>query len=257
MQRISKGLHNSRTRSADSFFYRLKGMANVTRFKAVWLGGCLLAAGCGGMFKTGTTGAGVLVAGGVGPAWSAAGAADAWSNGTVRLRPGLVVGIKVMIAGQEEILEPAKRVQDDGRISLPLIGDMDARGCTTGELAQRLEAAYRKFFVAPQVLVDVARDERPDAVSPWGSVTVLGTVRAPGRIAIPPTRDLRVSGAIQRAGGFDSSARKTSIRVTRHAADGTSMACDVNLEEVGARGEREQDLLLEPDDVVFVQERIF
>jgi hypothetical protein len=35
------------------------------------------------------------------------------------------------------------------------------------------------------------------------------------------------------------------------------MACDVNLEEVGARGEREQDLLLEPDDVVFVQERIF
>jgi protein involved in polysaccharide export with SLBB domain len=179
------------------------------------------------------------------------------SNKTVRLRSGLVVSVKVVVAGRDEILEPAKRVSDDGLIVLPLVGAVDTLGLTPGGLAERLEAAYRKYFVQPQVLVDVARDERIDAMSPWGSVTVLGKVRAPGRVSIPPTRDLRVSGAIQRAGGFDASARKNAVRVTRRTESGQVMVRQVNLEAVGARGELEQDLLLEPEDVVFVSERIF
>ena len=96
-----------------------------------------------------------------------------------------------------------------------------------------------------------------DAVSPWGSVTLLGRVKSPGRVPIPPTRDLTVSAAIQRAGGFDSSARKTAIRVTHRADDGSLSVREVDLEAVGSRGELEHDIVLAPDDVVFVPEMIF
>jgi polysaccharide export outer membrane protein len=197
------------------------------------------------------------VAAGLAPAAEIEAATTNRCANAVRLRPGLVIGIKVVVAGRDEILEPGKRVSDEGLISLPLVGPLEAAGLTPVELAARLETAYRRFFVSPQVLVDIARDERPDAMSPWGSVTVLGTVKTPGRVAIPPTRDLKVSSAIQRAGGFDAGARKTAIRVTRRKSDGSVSSREVSLDAVGVRGDMEQDLTLQPDDVVFVSERVF
>ncbi len=175
----------------------------------------------------------------------------------MRLRRGLVIGVKVLVSGKEEVIEPSKRVSDSGQITLPMIGSVDTADMSPGELEARLVKAYAKYFVAPQVIVDVVKDERPDAVSPWGSVTVLGRVKAPGRVAIPPTMDLTVSAAIQRSGGFDSSARKTAIRVSRRTPDGTLDVREVNLDAVGSRGEVGHDIVLKPDDVVFVPEMVF
>jgi hypothetical protein len=107
----------------------------------------------------------------------------------------LVIGVKVLVAGKEEIAEASKRVSDSGQITLPLIGAINMDGMSPAELESRLTEAYATYFVNPQVIVDVMKDERPDAVSPWGSVTVLGRVKQPGRIAIPPTMDLTVSAA--------------------------------------------------------------
>jgi protein involved in polysaccharide export with SLBB domain len=88
-------------------------------------------------------------------------------------------------------------------------------------------------------------------------VTVLGRVKKPGKISLPATRDLVLSAAIQQAGGFDTSAKETAIRITRRLSNGGLKTREVNLHSVGAQGLVEEDVLLEPDDVVFVPELVF
>lgn len=225
--------------------------------RPVWLAALMLFCGCATERQVGDPTSGAVAADGVVHAVTASPVSADASPGSVRLRRGLVLGIKVIVAGKEEIAEPSKRISDTGRITLPMVGAVDTMDQSPDALAHQLEVAYGKYFVNPQVIVDVVKDERPDAMSPWGSVTVLGRVKTPGRVAIPPTRDLTVSAAIQRAGGFDTSAKRTSIRVTHRAADGSATTREVNLEAVGSRGESGRDLVLEADDVVFVPEMMF
>lgn len=183
-------------------------------------------------------------------------AAGPASRGAV-LRAGLAVSIVVLVSGQKEIEEPAKRVSDQGDITLPLLGVVHVEGLTPEDLVGVLTTRYAEYFKRPQVVVDFLRDSGPESGSPWGYVTVLGRVVKPGRISIPPTRDLTVSGAIQQAGGLNTSALDTAIRISRRQPDGGMSTREINLKAVGARGAVDQDLVLLSGDVVFVPERIF
>jgi len=174
-----------------------------------------------------------------------------------RVRPGLVLSIRVLVAGDEEIDLDNKRVRNDGTVMLPLLGVVNVDGLTLGELSSMLQSMYNKScFVDPSVEVEFA-DEGGNGVSPWGSVTVLGRVKKPGRVSIPPTRDLTVSRAIQEAGGFDTSAKSQAIRVSRRTAGGETDQMHVNLNRVGVEGEQEEDIVLQPGDIVFVPESVF
>ena len=86
---------------------------------------------------------------------------------------------------------------------------------------------------------------------------MLGRVKEPGRIVIPATRDLTVSGAIQQAGGFATSAKDNAILVTRVLPEGKTESRTINLKAVGTGGRLDDDIVLEADDVVFVPEAIF
>ena len=173
------------------------------------------------------------------------------------LRPGLMVNVTVMVAGKKQIEELGRRVSENNTLTLPLLGSLPVGGETLESLTALLTTHYREYFVDPQILVDFVRDNQPESISPWGSVTVLGRVKSPGRVSIPPTRDLTVSLAIQLAGGFDTSAKDTAILVTRRAPDGNSTSREVNLREVGIRGRVENDIVLRPDDVIYVPELVF
>ena len=179
------------------------------------------------------------------------------SVGDVKLRPGLVIGMSVLVAGKKEIEEPSKRISEGGTLILPLLGETSVTDLTLEELQSQLAKSYRKYFVDPQVTLDFSSDAEDDGISPWGYVTVLGRVKRPGRVDIPPTRDLTVSLAIQQAGGFDTSAKETAIAVTRRTAGGQSQTRQINLREIGARGQVDKDIMLLPDDVVYVPELIF
>jgi len=161
------------------------------------------------------------------------------------------------VSGNKEIDEPAKRISNAGEISLPLIGNVQANGMSLDELTMRLTALYSEYFVQPQVVIEFVKDQNSDMVSPWGYVTVLGRVKSPGRVSIPPTQDMTVSGAIQKAGGLDTSAKDSAIRVTRQLPNGKSPQYEVDLRSVGSRGRVHDDLILKPGDVIFVPEMIF
>lgn len=172
------------------------------------------------------------------------------------IRAGINLNIEVWVAGRKEINELAKRVNPEGFILLPIVGSLKAEGLTLSGFNQLVLQRYQDFFVDPQVLVEYAKGDEGSA-SPWGSVTVLGRVGKPGRVNIPPTQDLRVSTAIQLAGGLASSARDSSIRVTRTDANGESQQFTVDLKAVGRRGDAERDLLLLPGDFIYVPEAVF
>lgn len=175
-----------------------------------------------------------------------------------RLRPGMVLNIVVLVAGREMFVESSKRISENGYITLPLLGNMMVQGHSLASLAAALSKSYSDYFVEPQIVVDFAREEMSmDGIYPWGYVTVLGRVRSPGRVAIPATRDLTVSRAIQQAGGLNTSARDTSIRVTRQTALGETETTDVNLRAIGEQGRIGEDIVLQPGDVVFIPELRF
>ena len=175
----------------------------------------------------------------------------------VRLKPGLMISMSVLVSGKKEIDEPAKRISDEGSIMLPLLGETTVAEMSLDELQKKLTSQYRKYFVDPQIILDFVRDTGAEGISPWGSVTVLGRVKTPGRVAIPATRDLTVSGAIQKAGGFGSSAKDSAILVTRSLPNGQTESRTINLRAVGTAGRLDDDIILEANDVVYVPEAMF
>ena len=173
------------------------------------------------------------------------------------LRPGLVVNVSVLVAGKAEIEAAGKRITDKGAIAMPLLGTVDVHDLTLEEMSAKLATSYKDYFVNPQVIVEFVRDDNREGASPWGCVTVLGRVKKPGKINIPATRDLVLSAAIQQAGGFDTSAKQAAIRITRRLSGGSLESREVDFRSVGEEGHVDDDIKLEPDDVVFVPELRF
>jgi protein involved in polysaccharide export with SLBB domain len=177
--------------------------------------------------------------------------------GEARLRAGLVVNVAVWVGGRKEIEEAGKRISDNGALTLPLLGTLQVEEAPLDTLGVRLSNAYKDYFVNPQVIVEFVRDDNREGLSPWGYVTVLGRVKKPGRVSIPATRDITLSGAIQQAGGYDTSAKDTAIRVTRRDANGQARTREIDLRAVGSEGKVAQDIVLQAEDVVFVPELVF
>ncbi|MDD5706088.1 MAG: polysaccharide biosynthesis/export family protein [Kiritimatiellae bacterium] len=174
------------------------------------------------------------------------------SSGDPVLRPGLVVKIAVMVGEKQEIPEARAQISDKGDITLPLVGKVACDGMTLPDLKAKLTRLYDGYMRNPEVSVEFHYDDRSD--SPWGKVLVQGRVKGEGWVNMPPTRDMTVSRAIQLAGGFDTSAKKHSILVTRHLPDGKTKQFRVDLMAVGKHGDIDNDIKLEPGDVIYVPE---
>ncbi len=179
------------------------------------------------------------------------------STEVVKLKPGLMISMSVLVAGKKELDEPSKRISERGTIILPLLGEIAIAELSLDELQGQLTQSYKKFFVEPQVILDFVRDADAEGISPWGYVTVLGRVQKPGRVSIPATRDMTVSAAIQKTGGFAASAKVSAILVTRSLPDGKTEARTIDLNAVGTAGRLEDDIILDANDVIYVPEAMF
>ncbi len=173
-------------------------------------------------------------------------------NHSVVIRQGLVLNVRVEVQGRWEVDEKAIRVTCAGAVHLPLIGSVTADGLTLNAFRDRVEQQYAEYYVNPRVAVDFVADEGRNTF-PWGSVTVLGRVKNPGVVPLPPTQVLSVVAAIQAAGGLDTSADQRSIRVTGR----NEQTRRVNLRELGRTGQSTENPLLQEGDVVYVPEQFF
>jgi len=172
--------------------------------------------------------------------------------------PGMQIVVNVLVQGKEEIRTNPQRINESGRIALPLILNVPVANMSLEEIENRLAELYSEYFRDPHVIVEFIGSTEDPYLSPWGFVTLMGNVARPGPVAVPPTQNMTVSGAIKAAGGESSSANTTSITVFRPNLEANTVErYSVNLRNVGRRGNHEDDITIKAGDVIFIPERIF
>ena len=119
------------------------------------------------------------------------------------LGPGDSISIRVY---NQENLGGSGKIRSDGRLALPLVGEVTAAGKHPQELAREIEARLKQFIVTPQVTVNL-EESRPITVS------VLGEVGTRGALALPPSSTL--VQALAQAGGPTEYANRDAIFVLR------------------------------------------
>src|SRR5665213_2429263 len=131
------------------------------------------------------------------------------------------------------------RVNANGMIFLPLVGAAKA-------LVEEKLAAY---VVRPQVSMFI--DE-------YGNKTffVMGEVQKPGSYPIPTESRVTVLEAISTAGGFTPVAAQDRARLLRYV-NGESRSFTIDVRTITREGQTDRDLVLEPNDVVYVPQSLF
>ena len=134
-------------------------------------------------------------------------------------------------------------VRSDGKISLPLVGEVQAAGQTPLRLEREIAGKLQNYISQPEVTVMVQQINSQ-------KFNVLGQVARPGTFAIAnsPT----VLDAIALAGGFRDFAKQKSIYVLRQNADGTQTRLPFNYKEVVKGTNPAQNIKLQPRDTVVV-----
>jgi len=132
-------------------------------------------------------------------------------------------------------------VRPDGKISLPLLNDVQAAGLTAMELGSSIREGLTKFLTNPQVTVTVTQINSM-------RVFLTGEVTRPG--AIPLLPNMTVLQAVS-TGGFTQFARLKSIYVLR-VENGRQVKYPFNYKDVVKGKRSEENILLKPGDVIVV-----
>jgi polysaccharide biosynthesis/export protein len=133
-------------------------------------------------------------------------------------------------------------VRPDGKVSLPLLNDVQAAGLTSMELAGVITEGLKKFINNPQVTVSVSEINSR-------RVYVTGEVTRPG--AFPLLPNMTVLQALTSAGGFTQFARIKSIYVLR-TESGKQVKHPFNYKDVVNGKRAEDNILLQPGDTIVV-----
>jgi protein involved in polysaccharide export with SLBB domain len=132
-------------------------------------------------------------------------------------------------------------VRSDGKISLDLVGDVQAAGLGTDELSSNLAQAYSKELQDPQIAVIVRTF--------GGQVFIGGEVNKPATLNF--TDGLTALEAIQGAGGFNIEASMENVVLVRRAGDHYE-GYRLFLKKALTGDDYTQDVALQPNDVVYV-----
>jgi polysaccharide biosynthesis/export protein len=170
-----------------------------------------------------------------------AGELNAKTNELMNLREGDV--LKISFPGSPT-LDTQTTIRRDGKISLQLVGEVDAAGMTPSALEKKLVDLYTNQISSKQVTVEV--------VSSSLSVYVTGMVLRPGKIL--SDHPITALEAVMEVGGPDyAKANLKNVTVIRQ--EGNVMKnYKLNLKDV-LDGKAHQPFYLKPDDIVYVPER--
>ena len=198
--------------------------------------------------------AGSLLAGCAGSGGSASGAAAE----TVQTQAAQVNGVEYVIGPGDSLKIVVMRnpelsgdapVRPDGKISVPLIKDIDAVGKTPNQLAHDIEVALQEFVRAPSVSVIVAQ-----ARSVFSQVKIVGQAVTPR--ALPYRSGMRVLDAIVEVGGLSQYAAGNRAQIIR-STNGVTSRIKVRLNDLMNSGDTSQNLLLQPGDILVIPEARF
>jgi polysaccharide export outer membrane protein len=133
-------------------------------------------------------------------------------------------------------------VRLDGKVTIPLLGDVTAAGETPQKLADAVATRLKTFLNAPQVTIGIAQ-----ATS--ARFHVLGQVGKPGDF--PLTRTTTVLQGLALAGGFKDFAKTDSIVIIRDEGQGQT-SIPVNYKKLEGGHDLSQNIPLRPGDTILV-----
>jgi polysaccharide export outer membrane protein len=144
---------------------------------------------------------------------------------------------------KETDLSRTLQVRSDGKISLPLIGEVQATGRTPLQLEQDISAKLQNYIAKPEVTVMVTQINSK-------KFNILGQVARPGSysLLVAPT----VMDAIAAAGGLRDFAKQKNIYILRQRAGGAEFRIIFNYKDFIKGKDLNQNIKLEPHDTVVV-----
>ena len=134
-------------------------------------------------------------------------------------------------------------VRSDGKISLPLIGEVQAAGRTPVQLKDDITTRLRAYLSSPNVTVIVQQINSQ-------KFNILGRVLKPG--SFPLLATTTVLDAIAEAGGFQDFAKQKSIYILRRDSKGTEKRINFNYKDVIRGNHPEENIKLMPNDTIVV-----
>jgi polysaccharide biosynthesis/export protein len=163
----------------------------------------------------------------------------------VALPIGYVIGpddVLSVLFWRDKEMSTDVAVRPDGKISIPLLNEVDASGLTPEQLREKLTSAASKFLEDPNVTVVVkAINSR--------KVHITGAVGRPGPYPLSgPTTVLQL---IAMAGGLNEFAKTKEIMIVR-AENGRQVAYKFNYKDIAAGKNLKQNIELKPGDIVVV-----
>jgi polysaccharide export outer membrane protein len=165
-----------------------------------------------------------------------------------RMAVGDQVQINVWKSAELSLSEP---VRPDGKISMPLIGDVMAVGRTPEELAATIESKLANYIKSPNVTVILTQLQGHQFLS---AIRVTGSVGTSKSLVY--TQGMTVLDAILAAGSVDLYADSNNTKLHRRTKKG-SEAYDIRLKDIMENGDMSTNVLLLPGDVITVPERSF
>lgn len=157
-----------------------------------------------------------------------------------------VIGIDDILAvnvWKEPDVSRVVPVRSDGKISLPLAGEIQAGGRSPKQLETEIASRLQSYISEPDVTVIVqeVRSQR---------FNILGQISRPGSYAL--TNSMTILDAIAMAGGFRDFAKQKAIYVLRAKADGTQQRIGFNYKEMIKGMNPDQNIKLVPRDTIVV-----
>ncbi len=134
-------------------------------------------------------------------------------------------------------------VRSDGKISLPLVGELTAGGQTPLQLEQEITKRLESYISEPEVTV-IVQDSKSRKIN------ILGMVARPGSYLL--TGSTTVLDAIAMAGGFRDFAKQKAIYVLRPGENGAEQRLPFNYKDVIKGKNPEQNIRLQPRDTVVI-----
>jgi len=160
----------------------------------------------------------------------------------------LIAGDKLRIEVYKDAqLSQSLQIRPDGKITLPLVGDVAAAGRTPVELRDAIGVMLGDYIKDPVVTVIVV-----EATPQLQVVYVTGEVNKPGALTLSPNTPMTVIQALAMAGGFTDFANKKDIRILRKGAAGMQ-TLKFNYKDALDDGNNREPLQLKAGDTVIVK----
>ncbi len=161
--------------------------------------------------------------------------------------PGDTIQVFVWRSPELSVTVP---VRPDGKISTPLVEDVVAVGKTPSQLAREMEKVLSAYIRSPQVNIIVT-----NALSALSHITVIGQVAKPQTVAYK--EGMTVMDVLLSVGGLTDFAAGNRAKLVRKDASGKEVQIKLHLQDMLRKGRMQDNVAVQPGDVLVVPEALF